>query len=139
MVDVLLVVAVAVFWFQIPLRGSFPLLVGMSLLYVLCTLALGLFISTISATQQQAMMTASFFFLIPMVFLSGFVFPIENMPVVLQALSTIVPARYFLRIIRGIYLKGTGLETFWPDALFLVAFSVLMVTISTLRMKKRLD
>ena len=76
----LLVVAVAVFWFEVPLRGSFTLLFAMSLLYVLCTLALGLFISTISDTQQQAMMTATFFFLTPMIYLSGFIFPIENMP-----------------------------------------------------------
>ena len=82
----LLVVAVAVFWFEVPLRGSFALLFAMSLLYVLCTLALGLFISTISDTQQQAMMTATFFFLTPMIYLSGFIFPIENMPAVIQPL-----------------------------------------------------
>ncbi len=80
LIDVLLVMAVAVFWFEVPLRGSFSLLLAMSLLYVLCTLALGLFISTISDTQQQAMMTATFFFLTPMIYLSGFIFPIENMP-----------------------------------------------------------
>ena len=80
LIDVLLVTAVAVFWFEVPLRGSFWLLLAMSLLYLLCTLGLGLFISTISDTQQQAMMTATFFFLTPMIYLSGFIFPIENMP-----------------------------------------------------------
>ena len=80
LVDVLLVVAVAVYWFEVPLRGSMLLLFAMSIVYVLCTLALGLFISTISDTQQQAMMTATFFFLMPMIYLSGFIFPIENMP-----------------------------------------------------------
>ena len=83
MVDVLLVVAVAVGWFQIPLRGSLLLLLSMSLIYVLSTLALGLFISTISDTQQQAMMTSTFFFLTPMIYLSGFIFPIENMPAII--------------------------------------------------------
>jgi ABC-2 type transport system permease protein len=77
-------VVVAVFWFEVPLRGSFAAPLAMCLVYLLTTLGLGLFVSTISATQQQAMMTASFFFLIPMVFLSGFVFPIENMPAVVQ-------------------------------------------------------
>ncbi|HSC28388.1 MAG TPA: ABC transporter permease, partial [Vicinamibacterales bacterium] len=90
-IDVLLVVAVAVLWFEIPLRGSFILLFGMSVLYVLCTLALGLFISTISETQQQAMMTATFFFLMPMIYLSGFIFPIENMPAVIQPISYVIP------------------------------------------------
>ncbi len=83
-VDVLLVVAVAVFWFEVPLRGSVALLLGASLVYLLCTLGLGLFVSTISSTQQQAMMTATFFFLLPMIYLSGFIFPIENMPQVIQ-------------------------------------------------------
>jgi ABC-2 type transport system permease protein len=104
MIDVLLVVAVAVFWFEVPLRGSFLLLLGMSLLYVLCTLALGLFISTISETQQQAMMTATFFFLTPMIYLSGFIFPIENMPRVIQLFTYLIPLRYFLVIVRVIFL-----------------------------------
>ena len=106
----LLVAFVAVFWFEVPLRGSFLLLLTMCVVYLLTTLGLGLFVSTISATQQQAMMTASFFFLIPMVFLSGFVFPIENMPAVIQPLTYLIPLRYFLVILRGIFLKGVGLE-----------------------------
>jgi ABC-2 type transport system permease protein len=108
-IDVLLVVLVAVFWFEVPLRGSFPLLLVMCAVYLLTTLGLGLFVSTISSTQQQAMMTASFFFLIPMVFLSGFVFPIENMPAVVQPLTYLIPLRYFLVILRDIFLKGVGL------------------------------
>jgi ABC-2 type transport system permease protein len=85
---------------------------------------------------MTAAMTLS---LLPSILLSGFVFPIENMPLVLQAISTIVPARYFLRVARGIYLKGTGLGTFWPDVLFLMLFSVVMLGISTARTKKRID
>jgi ABC-2 type transport system permease protein len=136
-IDILLVVLVAVFWFEVPLRGSFTLLLVMCGVYLLTTLGLGLFVSTISSTQQQAMMTASFFFLIPMVFLSGFVFPIENMPTVVQPVTYLIPLRYFLIILRGIFLKGVGLETFWPDALALLGWGVGILTLATLRSSKR--
>ncbi|HEY7191979.1 MAG TPA: ABC transporter permease [Vicinamibacterales bacterium] len=139
LIDVLLVVVVAVFWFEVPLRGSFPLLLLMCLVYLLTTLGLGLFVSTISATQQQAMMTASFFFLIPMVFLSGFVFPIENMPEIVQKVTYLIPLRYFLVILRDIFLKGVGLETFWREALALTAWGVGILTLATLRSSKRLS
>jgi drug efflux transport system permease protein len=138
LIDILLVVVVAVFWFEVPLRGSFALLLAMCLVYLLTTLGLGLFVSTISSTQQQAMMTSSFFFLIPMVFLSGFVFPIENMPEVVQPVTYLIPLRYFLVILRGIFLKGVGLETFWPDALALFGWGVGILTLATLRSSKRL-
>jgi ABC-2 type transport system permease protein len=138
MLDVLLVVAVTVLWFEVPLRGSFALLLAMCLVYLLSTLGLGLFVSTISATQQQAMMTSSFFFLIPMVFLSGFVFPIENMPAVVQPITYLIPLRYFLVILRGIFLKGVGLETLWPEALALLAWGVGILILATLRSSKRL-
>ncbi len=137
MVDVLHVVSVAVFWFQIPLRGSFPLLLGMSLLYVLCTLALGLFISTISATQQQAMMTATFFFLTPMIYLSGFIFPIENMPPAMRAVTYLIPLRYFLVIVRGIFLKGIGLDLLWPQAAALAAWGIVVLSLAVARSRKR--
>jgi ABC-2 type transport system permease protein len=136
-IDILLVVLVAVFWFEVPLRGSFTLLLVMCGVYLLTTLGLGLFVSTISSTQQQEMMTASFFFLIPMVFLSGFVFPIENMPTVVQPVTYLIPLRYFLIILRGIFLKGVGLETFWPDALALLGWGVGILTLATLRSSKR--
>ena len=137
MIDVLLVVAVAVFWFEVPLRGSFALLLGMSLLYVLCTLALGLFISTISETQQQAMMTATFFFLTPMIYLSGFIFPIENMPQVIQAFTYLIPLRYFLIIVRGIFLKGIGLDLLWPQAAALAAWGLIVLSLAVSRSRKR--
>ena len=139
MVDVLLVVAVSVGWFEVPLRGSFWLLMAMCGVYLLTTLGLGLFVSTISATQQQAMMTASFFFLIPMVFLSGFVFPIENMPAAIQPITYLIPLRYFLVILRGIFLKGVGLETLWPQALALLGWGIAILTLATLRSTKRLS
>jgi ABC-2 type transport system permease protein len=137
LVDVLLVVAVAVFWFEVPLRGSFALLFVMSLVYVVCTLALGLFISTISDNQQQAMMTATFFFLVPMIYLSGFIFPIENMPKVIQPVTYLIPLRYFLVIVRGIFLKGIGLDVLWPQAAALAAWGAGMLTLAVLRSRKQ--
>jgi ABC-2 type transport system permease protein len=136
LVDVLLVTAVAIFWFEIPLRGSFTLLFAMSLLYVLCTLALGLFISTISNTQQQAMMTATFFFLMPMIYLSGFIFPIENMPAAIQPFTYLIPLRYFLVIVRGIFLKGIGLELLWPQAVALGAWGAVVLALAVARSRK---
>jgi ABC-2 type transport system permease protein len=137
LVDVLLVVAVAVLWFEVPLRGSLSLLFGMSLLYVLCTLSLGLFISTISDTQQQAMMTATFFFLTPMIYLSGFIFPIENMPAVIQPFTYLIPLRYFLVIVRGIFLKGIGLDLLWPQAAALAAWGAVVLVLAVVRSRKR--
>ncbi len=138
MIEVLLVLSVAVLWFEVPMRGSVPLLLAMCAVYLLTTLGLGLFISTISATQQQAMMTTTFFFLMPMVYLSGFVFPIENMPVVIQWITYVIPLRYFLVIVRSIFLKGVGLETFWPEALALTAWGVSILLLAIVRSSKRL-
>lgn len=136
LIDVLLVTAVAVFWFDVPLRGSFVLLLAMSLLWVTCTLGLGLFVSTISDTQQQAMMTATFFFLTPMIYLSGFIFPIENMPRVIQYSTYLIPMRYFLVIVRGIFLKGIGLDLLWPQAAALTAWGGAMLALAVLRSRK---
>ena len=138
MVDVLLVVAVAVFWFEVPLRGSFALLLVLSMIYVLCTLGLGLFVSTISDTQQQAMMTSVFFFLMPMIYLSGFIFPIENMPAVIQAVTYVIPLRYFLVIVRGIFLKGVGMEVLWPQAAALGAWGIVVISLAVMRSRKTL-
>ena len=138
MLNVVLVVGVAVLWFQVPFRGSFGLLMLMSLVYLMTTLGLGLFVSTISSTQQQAMITASFFFLLPMIFLSGFIFPIENMPAVIQPVTYLIPLRYFLVILRGIFLKGIGLEVLWPQALAMFAWGLGILTLATLRSSKRL-
>ena len=137
LVDVLLVVAVAVYWFEVPLRGSMLLLFAMSIVYVLCTLALGLFISTVSDTQQQAMMTATFFFLMPMIYLSGFIFPIENMPRVIQVATYAIPLRYFLVIVRGIFLKGIGLKLLWPQALALASWGTAVLMLAVVRSTKR--
>jgi drug efflux transport system permease protein len=138
LIDVLLVTAVAVFWFEVPLRGSITLLLAMSLLYVICTLALGLFISTVSDTQQQAMMTATFFFLTPMIYLSGFIFPIENMPAVIQYATYLIPLRYFLVIVRGIFLKGIGLDLLWPQAAALAVWGAVVLSLAVMRSRKRI-
>lgn len=139
MIDVLLVTAVAVFWFEVPLRGSVALLLALSLLYVVCTLGLGLLVSTISDTQQQAMMTATFFFLMPMIYLSGFMTPIENMPVAIQWITYVIPLRYFLVIVRGIFLKGVGMAVLWPQVAALAAWGGVVIALAVMRSSKRLD
>jgi ABC-2 type transport system permease protein len=137
MIDVSLVLGIAVLWFEVPLRGSVVLLFALSAVYLLSTLGLGLFVSTISSTQQQAMMTATFFFLTPMIFLSGFIFPIENMPAVIQPFTYLIPLRYFLEILRSIFLKGVGLEVLWPQALALLAWGMGMLGLAIARSTKR--
>ena len=136
--DVVLVTVVAVYWFQIPMRGSFALLFTSSLIYLLSTLGLGLFVSTISATQQQASMTTTFFFLTPMIYLSGFTFPIENMPSWIQWVTYLIPLRYFLVIVRGIFLKGVGVAVLWPQIAALLACGLVLIALATLRSSKRL-
>lgn len=137
-IDVVLVLVVSINWFEVPMRGSIPLLFGMCLIYLMSTLGLGLLVSTVSRTQQQAMMTSIFFFLMPMIYLSGFVFPIENMPAWIQPLTYLIPLRYFLVIVRGIFLKGIGLEVLWPQALALFAWGATVLALATLRSSKRL-
>jgi len=136
-VNVLMVTAVGLFWFGIPMRGSFPLLLGGTALFLLSTLGVGLFISTVSATQQQAMMT-TFFFFFPAMLLSGFVYPIANMPEVVQWLTYANPLRYFLVIIRGVFLKGIGAEVLWPELIALLVLGTLVMTFAVTRFRKTL-
>jgi ABC-2 type transport system permease protein len=124
--------------FRIPFRGSPLLLVACAILFLMTTLGAGLFISTVSQTQQQAMM-ASFFFFSPAFMLSGFAFPIRNMPVAVQYVTYLNPVRYFMEIVRGLFLKGVGVETLWPQMLSLLAFGSAVLTLSALRFHKRLD
>ena len=136
-VDVILVTIVGVFWFQIPLRGSVPLLLLATALYLVAILGIGLLISTISGTQQQAMMT-TFFFFFPAMLLSGFAFPIENMPEPVQWVTYVNPLRYFLAILRNIFLKGVGLEVLWPQFLALAAMGLFVLWIVSVRFRKTL-
>jgi ABC-2 type transport system permease protein len=133
-IDVAIITIVAAFWFQVPVRGSIPLLFGATALFLMSSLGFGLLISTISRTQQQAMMSA-FFFIFPAMLLSGFAFPIENMPDVIQWLTLIDPLRYFLVIIRGIFLKGVGLDILWRQflALFLLGAVILWFAVNRFR------
>jgi ABC-2 type transport system permease protein len=132
------VMVFAVYWFDIPLAGSILALFFATCLFLLSTLGVGLFISTVSKTRQQAMMT-TFFFILPFFMLSGFVFPIANMPAFVQGLTFLNPLRYFLIIIRGIFLKGVGLHILWPEYAALAVLGVLVFTGAVKRFRKRLD
>jgi len=138
LVEITVVVAVAVFGFGVPVKGSVWLLFGLSPTFMLTTLGLGLFISTISRNQQQAMLTAAFF-IIPQIILSGFVFPIENMPRLIQGLTYVVPLRYFLVIIRGLFLKAVGLNALWDETAALLVFGLAILGLSILRFRKTLE
>jgi len=137
-VDIALVTAVAVFWFRVPIRGSLLLLFVASGLFLLSTIGIGLLISTISRTQQQAMMAMSFFFM-PAMLISGYLFPIANMPPVIQYVSLLNPLRHFLVIVRGIFLKGSGLELLWQPMLWLLGLGLALLTLSALRFRTRLE
>ncbi|MGA1869923.1 MAG: ABC transporter permease [bacterium] len=138
LVDVLLVTGAAMFIFHIPFRGSALLLLGASVLFLLTTLGTGLFISTISYTQQQALMS-TFFFIMPAFLLSGFTFPIRNMPRAVYYITYLNPLRYFIEIIRGIFLKGIGIHVLWPQMMALLLLGILVYGLSTMRFHKRLD
>ncbi|MDE3174474.1 MAG: ABC transporter permease [Gemmatimonadota bacterium] len=134
-VDLTLVTAVSLLWFHIPFRGSGLFLLVASVFYILTGLGLGLFISTVSNTQQEAFMSMFFFFL-PAIMLSGFMFPIANMPHALQYLTYLDPLRYFLEIVRGVFLRGAGWRILWPQALVLLGMGVLVLTAATRRFRK---
>jgi ABC-2 type transport system permease protein len=136
-IDIILVLLVATLWFNIPIKGNVILLFILSIIFLLSTLGLGLFVSTVVSTQQQAMMTSIFFIQMPMMFLSGFIFPIENMPKIIQFITYVMPLRYYFSIVRGIFLKGVGIVELWKDALMLIILSVLIFISSVVRFHKR--
>ena len=130
LLDVFLVVTIGNLWFSITIQGSAFLLFFCSILFLMTTLGVGLLISTVSQTQQQAILS-NMFFIIPNILLSGFIFPIANMPKALQWLTYLIPARYFLEIVRGIYLKGIGITYLYPQilALFILGALILLYSI----------
>ncbi|HTN43084.1 MAG TPA: ABC transporter permease [Nitrospiria bacterium] len=136
-IDIGIVLLFGIFWFDVPVRGSIPLLFALAAVYILTTLGLGLFVSTISRTQNQAQLTI-FFIMLPLMILSGFAFPIANMPVFFQDLSYLSPVRYFLVIIRGIFLKGEGIDTLWPQVVPLAVLAVAIFSMSVLRFRRTL-
>jgi ABC-2 type transport system permease protein len=137
-VSVTIVLSVMRFWFQIDVRGSVLYLFFSAFLFMLSTLGMGMFVSTIAKTQMQAMMTSAFGIMMPMMFLSGFAFPIENMPTAIQYFTYLVPLRYFIVILRGIVLKGIGFSDLWPETLALFLFGVIILFLSSLRFRKNL-
>ncbi len=136
--DVALIATLGTFWFQIPLRGSIFVLLAGTVLFLLCMLGIGLLISTISSTQQQAMVT-SFFFIMPAIVFSGFGFPISTMPQWLQLSTFLSPLRYFLIVLRGVYLKGLGSGPLWPQFLGMAVLAAALLGVSVLRFRKVLD
>ncbi|MGO9338374.1 MAG: ABC transporter permease [Terracidiphilus sp.] len=136
--DVSLIAIVGTLWFQVPFRGHLSVLFTGSILFIISMLGVGLLISTVSATQQQAMVTA-FFFIMPAVAFSGFGFPISTMPQWMQNLTYLVPLRYFLVVLRGTYLKGAGMEILWPQMAAMAGLGVGLLTIAILRFHKALD
>jgi len=132
------VMIVARLWFEVPFRGSYGLMLLGTCLYILSILGVAMFVSTISANQQQALV-GTFFFAMPILFLSGFAFPISSMPPALQWFSYLIPLRYFLVIIRASFLKEVGTSVFWPQLAALTATSLALLVISMLRFHKSLD
>ncbi len=139
LVIICLALAACALFFGIVPRGSIPLLFLLSLALVFSTLGIGLLVSTLARTQQQAMMFSIFFFMFPMMILSGFVFPIANMPAPIRALTYLMPLRYYMIIVRGIFLKGSGLELLWPQLWPLLVIGLAVVSFSIARFRKQLD
>lgn len=137
-VDLLLSVGVGYYVFSVPLKGSLLLLSGLSLLFLVGALAVGMLISIIAKSQLLASQLALLVTVLPAFLLSGFIFPLDNMPAPIQAVSHLVVARYFVTILRGIYLKDVGLEILWPQALFLLGFALLILSVAVMKFKKKL-
>lgn len=137
LVDLIFIAVVGVLWFKVPIRGSIFLLFGSTCIYLLTTLGAGLFISTISATQQEASMTM-FLFLFPVNLLSGFAFPITSMPEPVQYVTYLIPLRHYLEILRAVFLKGAGIKVLWPQICALLAIGIAVISLSSLRFRKKL-
>jgi ABC-2 type transport system permease protein len=139
LVDVVLILLLGVLWFRVPLRGSLLLLMASSTIFLLGGLGIGLFISAATRSVQVAFQLSILATMLPALLLSGFFYPIENMPAALRAITYLVPARYFLVVIRGIFLKGVGLAVLWKELVFLSLFAGLMLVASSAKFRKRLE
>jgi ABC-2 type transport system permease protein len=137
-VEFLTAITVVLFWFRVPLQGSFAVLLLLTAPFMLCTLGLGLLVSTLARTQQQAMMLTTFVFMMPQIYLSGFVFPIQNMPQVFQWITYAVPLRYYVTVLRGVFLKGVGLDVLWPQGLAMLGLATVILGFARLRYRVRL-
>src|SRR3954468_14091801 len=138
-VDFLIIVVASYLMFGIHIKGSILLLLVTAFFYLIGVLGMGILVSTVTQTQISAMFAAIMASMLPSILLSGFIFPIRQMPAVLQALTVVVPARYFIEILRDIYLKGLGLESFWRETLYIMVFGVVMIALAAHRFKKKLD
>ena len=139
MVIITVILVASLLLFGLGVRGSLLVMYALSLLFMMSSLGIGLFVSTIARSQQQAMMISMFFFMMPMLILSGFVFPIESMPPVIQAITYLFPLRYYFVIIRGLFLKGVGLAELWRETAALAGIGVAIIALSVLRFRKRLE
>jgi ABC-2 type transport system permease protein len=138
-INAVVIVLLSIFIFKMPVQGSLFLLAMESILFIISALALGILISTISATQQTAMMISLMGLMLPVILLSGFIFPISSMPEPLQIISNIIPAKWFIIIIKGIMLKGVGLQFIWKETLILLGMTVFFIALSVKKYKIRLE
>ena len=136
--DLILCVCVGEFFFDVPLRGSLPLLGALALLFLLGALSFGILLSIITKNQFLASQLAIVTTVLPAFLLSGFIFPIENMPLPIQAVTRVISARYFVFILRGIYLKDVGIAVLWPEALFLGLFGTIVLTVAVRKFRKKI-
>lgn len=137
-IDMMVVTFVSIGFFDVPFNGSILFLFFSGSIYIISSLAVGLYISTISATQQQAMLSTFLYFFPSMVF-SGFVFPIYSMPQTIQFITYLIPLRYFITIVRAVFLKGTGIAYLWPEMLTLLFIGILLMILSARRFRRRLE
>ncbi|MFQ5885990.1 MAG: ABC transporter permease [Anaerolineae bacterium] len=137
-IEMLMVLLVGAFWFRVPFKGSMPFLLLASLVYVFCTVGIGLLVSTVTRSQLAAMLLAIVLTMMPSFLFSGFIYPVSTLPYILQLYTYLFPARYFIEISRDILLKGQGLEYLWPNTLILFGYTFLIVVIASLRFRKKL-
>jgi len=139
LLDMLLVTGLVTGLFHVPLRGSLLVLGFLTFLFLLCTLGLGLLVSTMVRTMQQAMGLCVFTLMVPMIYLSGLIFPVENMPRGFQIASYVIPVKYYANVLRGVFLKGSGLSVLWPEAVALLGIGLTVLTAASLRFRKSLE
>jgi len=137
-VDIVLALAISVFWFQVPIAGSISLLLLFSVIFLFGALGVGLLISTVSKSQLQAMQL-SMFMIMPNILLSGYMFPREAMPSAIYALSTVLPLTYFIKVLRGIILKGNGFMELFTEFIILIVFGIVFLALATFKFKKKID
>ncbi len=138
-INLIVILLLARFVFDMPVQGSMPLLLAESILFIVMSLALGILISTVSKTQQQAMLLSMFALMLPTILLSGFIFPVENMPLILQYLSHLMPSKWFIIIIKNIMLKGVGFSYFWKETLIIFLTTLFFIGMSVAKFKTRLE